>query len=54
MPTIPPQNINKNWSTKINIFDSKFVSNTSTNVNLFLSLINQMENYGSNFIMYYS
>jgi len=32
----PSQNINKNWSLKVNVFDSKFVSNTSTYVNSFL------------------
>jgi len=32
----PSHNINKNWSTKVNVFSSKFVSNILTYVDLFL------------------
>jgi len=33
---LPSQNISKNWSTKVNVFGSKFILNTSTYFDIFL------------------
>jgi len=34
--TTPVQNISRNWSTKVNVFGLKFMSDTSTYIDLFL------------------